>query len=108
MLSSVMLGAGFGLAVASSAIGEKIDKGTPLLRPINPLLMNVTTGLAGIVGLVAVVGGFFLVGWTWLIIMLAGIAAAAILLAPFPRTPVLAIGTGVLGTALLVLGWIAA
>jgi hypothetical protein len=107
MLSSILLGAGFGLAVASSATGDKLDKGSPALRPLNPILMNVASGLAGIAALIAMIGGFFLMGWIWLAVMLGGLVGAALLLLPFPRTPLLSIVTGLLGTALLLWGWLA-
>lgn len=105
MLDMTLLGAGFGLVVASSSMGDKISKGSPLLRPLNPLLMNVITGIAALAGFVAMVGGFFLYGWIWLLVMLGAIIIMALLFVVVPRTPIIAMASGTLGTALLIAGW---
>ena len=108
MLEAILLGAGFGLAVASSATGERLDKGSTALRPMNPGIMNVASGLAGIAAMIALIGGFFLMGWVWLLVMLGGLVGAALLLLPFRRTPAFSIMAGMIGTALLIWGgWLA-
>ena len=62
MLALILLAAGFGLVVASSSISERVANGSPLLRPVNPLLMNIITGVAAIAGFGAMIGGFFFMG----------------------------------------------
>ena len=56
-------------------MGETLHKGSPMLRPLNPIVMNAASGIAGIAALIALVGGFFLYGWIWLAVMLAGVVA---------------------------------
>ena len=87
-------------------MGETLHKGSPMLRPLNPIVMNAASGIAGIAALITLVGGFFLYGWNLAGGMLAGVVGVALLTAPFPRTPIATIVAGLIGTALLILGWI--
>lgn len=96
----------FALLVASSAIGHKLDTGYRSDAPLNPRLMQVVTGGAGILAFLLFGSGFFMFAW-WmpivglLIAVICGPIGALTLSRVLPL-PLVAIMFGIVGAILAI------